>query len=300
LLTNSDTETEAAAGRAIATFSGNDELVALASVLGEQSATAAVRERILGVLAQPHDAGQIHEAATETMRVSPHRMQVKLAQGLASSSKGSDGLLQFVKDRIAPAAVLQERAVKEKLLASSPALAAQIDELTRGLTPRNETLQKLIDQRRRSFNTSKARLVEGAQLFTKNCAVCHQLEGQGGLVGPQLDGIGNRGLERLCEDLIDPNRSVDHAFRTTLLVLKDGDIVSGLLRREEGATIVLADSTGKEISVDKKQVTSRRQSDTSLMPENFGELLSPQEFADLMGFLLSKSSQGTKTAANKK
>ncbi|HMJ63729.1 MAG TPA: PVC-type heme-binding CxxCH protein [Candidatus Binatia bacterium] len=300
LLTNSDAETEAAAGRAIASFSGNDELVALVSVLAEQSATTAVRERILGVLAQPPDAAQIHEAATETMRVAPHRMQIKLAQALASSSKGSETLLQVVKDRIAPAALLQERAVREKLVASSPALAAQIDELTRGLTPPNEAIQKLIDQRRRSFSGSKPRLTEGAQLFAKNCAVCHQLEGLGGLVGPQLDGIGNRGLERLCEDLLDPNRSVDHAFRTTLLVLKDGDIVSGLLRREEGATIVLADSTGKEINVDQKQVTARRQSDTSLMPENFGELLSAQEFTDLMGFLLSKSSQGTKTAANKK
>jgi hypothetical protein len=39
--------------------------------------------------------------------------------------------------------------------------------------------------------------------------------------------------------------------------------------------------------VQKKQVAERRQSDTSLMPENFGELLSPDEFNDLLGFLLS-------------
>jgi putative heme-binding domain-containing protein len=69
--------------------------------------------------------------------------------------------------------------------------------------------------------------------------------------------------------------------------MKGDDVISGLLRREEGETIVLADSTGKEISVQKKQVSERRQSDTSLMPENFGELLSPEEFNDLMAFLLS-------------
>jgi len=299
LLEDSDGETQATAGRAIASFSGNDELVALASLLGEQSAPAVIHERLLGAVAHAADTARIHESVVEVMRISPHRLQIKLAQALAGSSKGSEALLQIVKDRIAPPTLLQERGVKEKLIAANASFAMQIDDLTRGLSPANEAVQKLIDERRRSFKASRARLSEGAQVFTKNCAVCHQLEAQGGLVGPQLDGIGNRGLERLCEDILDPNRSVDHAFRTTLLVMKDGDVLSGLLRREEGATIVLADSTGKEINVEKNQVADRRQSDTSLMPENFGELLSPQEFNDLMTFLLSKSSQGTRATAKK-
>ena len=135
----------------------------------------------------------------------------------------------------------------------------------------------------------KTRVDNGQQLYVKNCVVCHQIDGQGGLVGPQLDGIGGRGVERLCEDVLDPNRSVDHAFRTTLLVLKDDDVISGLFRREEGETLVLADSTGKEVRIQKNKVAQRRESDTSLMPENFGELLTANEFNDLMAYLLSKS-----------
>jgi hypothetical protein len=54
---------------------------------------------------------------------------------------------------------------------------------------------------------------------------------------------------------------------------------------------VLADSTGKEISLRKKEVTERRESETSLMPENFGELLSEADFNDLMAYLLSKGSK---------
>jgi putative heme-binding domain-containing protein len=103
-----------------------------------------------------------------------------------------------------------------------------------------------------------------------------------------LDGIGARGLERLCEDVLDPNRNVDRAFRNTLVTLKDGDIVSGLFRREEGETIVLADSTGKEISISKKNIEERQETDSSLMPENFGEVITPVEFSHLMAFLLSK------------
>ena len=70
---------------------------------------------------------------------------------------------------------------------------------------------------------------DGKRVYDQNCAICHQIDGQGGLVGPQLDGIGGRGLDRLLEDILDPNRNVDHAFRTTdvLIVLP----VSGINSR---------------------------------------------------------------------
>ena len=61
-------------------------------------------------------------------------------------------------------------------------------------------------------------------VFLKNCTTCHQMGGQGALIGPQLDGIGNRGLERLVEDILDPSRNVDPAFFATLYVLKDGRV----------------------------------------------------------------------------
>lgn len=40
---------------------------------------------------------------------------------------------------------------------------------------------------------SAPRLLEGSRLFEQNgCRVCHQLKGKGGLVGPALDGVGQR------------------------------------------------------------------------------------------------------------
>ena len=69
---------------------------------------------------------------------------------------------------------------------------------------------------------------------------------RGPKIGPQLDGIGVRGLDRLLEDVLDPNRNVDQAFRATTLTLKNGQSLTGLVLREEGAVIVLADAQGKE------------------------------------------------------
>ena len=86
-------------------------------------------------------------------------------------------------------------------------------------------------------------------------------------------------------------RNVDPAFHTTTVVLKDDEVMTGLFRREEGEAVVLADSTGKEVSIPKKNIIERRATDVSLMPENFGEVMLNEDFNNLIAFLLSKSSK---------
>ena len=177
------------------------------------------------------------------------------------------------------------------LATKQTSIGERIVQLTQGLSPASEQIQRLLDRRRSAYDPYQANPVRGDQVFTQNCRVCHQLDGIGNVVGPQLDGIGNRGLDRIIEDVLDPNRNVDSAFRNTLLVLNDGDVVSGLFRREEGEMVVLAESTGKEISVPKKQINERRETDTSLMPENFSEVIPPDDFNHLIAYLLSKASR---------
>jgi putative heme-binding domain-containing protein len=128
---------------------------------------------------------------------------------------------------------------------------------------------------------------KGKAVFQKQCASCHQLAGQGARIGPQLDGVGIRGAERLLEDILDPSRNVDQAFRTTVLSLKDGKVVSGLLLREEGKTLVLADATGKEVRVDGDQVEERSASPLSPMPANLLDQVGKEDLAQLIGFLLA-------------
>ena len=64
--------------------------------------------------------------------------------------------------------------------------------------------------------------------------------------------------------------------------------MSGLLRREEGGQIILADLTGQEQRVAKADVQTKLETETSLMPPVFGETIPPAEMNDLLAFLLSK------------
>ena len=287
-----DPETRAAVARALVTLNPTTPYAPLAPLLGDVALTLGLRTRLGEALTEknPETARTI---LVELLRDAPQRAQVKLAQALVGNAEGSDTLLRLIAEGKASPRLLLDRSVKDKLLTSRPADGqSRVTELTRGLTPVNQELEKLVEKRRDGYRPSRANPVLGAEVFTRNCSACHSVDGRGGNIGPQLDGIGTRGLERLCEDVLDPNRNVDRAFRSTLLVLSDGDVVSGLYRRDEGELIVLADSTGKENTVPRKSVTARRESETSLMPENFGDLLTPEDFNNLMGFLLSKGAKG--------
>lgn len=277
-----------AAARAWLAIAPDQAVAALAKIVERPDCEPVYRDRLAELLAE-RNTPAAQAAVANVIKSSPTRQQERLSYVLAGTPFGAETLLAAAESGSAPARLLQRVGTKNRVMAAKPANAeARIASLTKGLAPLSDAAQKLIDSRRAGYDPAKATAARGLEVFNRNCRVCHQLEGQGALVGPQLDGIGNRGMERLFEDILDPNRNVDRAFRTTLYTLQDGDVTNGLFRREEGEMLVLADSTGKEVSVPKKQVKNQRESELSLMPENLGEALPPAELNDLMAFLLSK------------
>jgi putative heme-binding domain-containing protein len=90
------------------------------------------------------------------------------------------------------------------------------------------------------------------------------------------------------EDVLDPNRNVDQTFRATNLALSTGQILSGLLLREEGEVIVMADAQGKEIRVPKSSVEERTTTSLSPMPANLVDQIPEQDFYSLLAYLLTR------------
>ena len=287
-------DARAAAAKALASINPTPHLPDFEKLLNQPATPEKVCEKIAEALADVNSA-EARRILLGALPNAPRKLQVQISLALASHAEGAETLLDSVEKGKVSARLLQENSVRERLgAAKSPDLKTRLEKLVAGLTPLSVEKQKLIDERRAKFLETETDSSLGAKVFTQNCAVCHQLEKEGALVGPQLDGVGNRGADRLIEDILDPNRNVDRAFRTTLVVLKDGDVQSGLFRREEGEMVVLADSTGKEISIAKKEIKERRESESSLMPDNFSEVIAPEDFNNLIAFLLSK---GTKVSA---
>ena len=260
----------------------------LSGVLTDATAPIELREQAGNAL-NGTGRPEARSALVAALPTSPGRLQTSIAIALAATPAGGEALLEAVKSGKASARLLQERAVEVRLgLLKLPDFTTRLATLLKGLPPTDQRLQALIESRRKSFAKAKPDPLAGEALFQKHCAICHQLEGKGARIGPQLDGVGVRGVDRLLEDVLDPNRNVDQAFRVTSLAQKDGQVVSGLLLREEGEILVLADSQGKEVRVPKSSVEERGVSQLSPMPANISDQVNEQEFAHLLGYLLSK------------
>ncbi len=296
---DTDARAKEAFARAVLALQPDSILSALTPMIADVSLPESLREQISAAIvpATPLVADAKAKLLLAIVQAIPERLQLRLAESLASDSTGANALLRLAKDGHVSPRLLTRPSVKQRLGSiKSEELQKQITELTSGLPDEDEALRKLVEQRRTVFLSAQSNqdaaqrpsLDAGAALFTKQCAACHQIAGKGTIVGPQLDGIGQRGLERVLEDVLDPNRNVDVNFRTTTVVTKDGKIFSGLARREEGATLVLVDNKGKEFTVPLAEIDERVKSKLSLMPANVSEVLTEREFLDLVSYLLSQ------------
>jgi putative heme-binding domain-containing protein len=104
---------------------------------------------------------------------------------------------------------------------------------------------------------------------------------------PNCTALVNVGAEALAEKILDPNRNISEAFRNYTIKLKDGKVLTGLFRREQGEVIVFGDLNGQRIFVPKKDIAEQTASRYTIMPDHFGTTLSQKEFNVLLTYLLN-------------
>jgi putative membrane-bound dehydrogenase-like protein len=129
-------------------------------------------------------------------------------------------------------------------------------------------------------------LSAGRAHFQKICANCHVLYGQGKAVGPDLTGSNRKNLEYLLENLIDPSASVAADFRMSVVGLKSGRIVTGVVVEQTERTITLQ-TQQERVTVELSEIDERRSTTDSLMPEGVLKDLTPDQLRDLVAYLMS-------------
>ncbi len=214
--------------------------------------------------------------------------QRELASLLVGSKQSVGLLVTLLENGHASNQLLAEPSVRARLgTIQDAAMKIRIEKLLADLPPEDAGRDKLIAGRVRDYLLHPGEAARGAVLFKKHCATCHRVARDGARVGPNLDGIGRRGLGRLAEDVLAPNRNVDINFRATTLVTDEGNVLTGWLKPSSGALSTIVNGEGKEISVPTESIEGRKVSRLSPMPANVVERLSGGEFRDLMSYLLS-------------
>lgn len=167
-----------------------------------------------------------------------------------------------------------------------PAITARYDALVARAPSVTDENEKTIASLKEKFQSHAPDAGRGRAVFEKNCMVCHRYEGQGAMRGPNLDGVGSRGIDRLLQDVVTPSRDVDPAFRTIVVTTRDGVVMSGLLVRESSAGLVVADAEGNETAFALGEIEETRREWISPMPSGFAQAIPEHDLLDILGYLL--------------
>ena len=127
----------------------------------------------------------------------------------------------------------------------------------------------------------------GRGLFEQRCATCHRLHGAGGTIGPDLTGSDRRHLAYLLENIIDPGAVVPKDAQVTVVKLRDGRALSGMIAEESDRKFALQTPTERVVLV-RNEILDLQRLPSSLMPEGLLQDLSVSQVRDLFAYLMSE------------
>jgi putative heme-binding domain-containing protein len=269
--------TDAAAGGAIRLIVKNDPKLLERALAGGHAA------KVAAALAASTDKPVI--ALLEQLAADPKQelpLRQSAVSALSKSRPGQDALLKLAREKklgddVKPlAASLLHNASSERVRAD----AAQLLPLpTAKGSERIPPIAKLMEM--------KGDAVRGKAVFVSaTCATCHVVNGEGTMYGPELSEIGTKlSKEALYTSILYPNAGISNGFEGTVLEMKDGDVLDGIVTSETADEIVLRRAGGINTPVKKAAVKARRKMAASIMPEALQQQMTPGELVDLVEYL---------------
>jgi hypothetical protein len=136
----------------------------------------------------------------------------------------------------------------------------------------------------------------GGRIFfhqrSAGCSKCHQMQGRGARVGPELTATaGTLAAERLVESIVRPGKEVAPRFATWLIVTTSGKTLVGMLVKELATgEQTYCDEKGQLFELKPGDIEIRVIQPNSIMPDGLANQLTLQELRDLVAYLQSPRS----------
>ncbi|MFV2066767.1 MAG: PVC-type heme-binding CxxCH protein [Pirellulales bacterium] len=128
--------------------------------------------------------------------------------------------------------------------------------------------------------------VRGKKLFVDaTCSICHQLDGVGQNIGPDIRTLVDRSPQNLLLAILDPNRAVKERFVEYVAVTVDGRIYRGMLLEQTSNSLTLANGKGEKTTILRRDLEECIPTNRSFMGEGLESSLSLRDLADLLAFL---------------
>lgn len=134
--------------------------------------------------------------------------------------------------------------------------------------------------------TAKGDVAKGKVVFEKNCAGCHQLDGIGHAIGPNLAAMKNRGPDAILANVLNPNAEVNPQYMNYICQTLDGRVVSGMIGNETSNSVTFIQADKKSETVLRIDIDQMRSTGVSLMPEGLEKTIDQDAMADLLTYLM--------------
>jgi putative membrane-bound dehydrogenase-like protein len=211
---------------------------------------------------------------------------------LASTKEGAKALLKAVEAKNVPATSLSPFLVRQLTAFDDGEINALIKSAWGDVNAPKADLAERTKKYRDLLTPAKLAkgdLAKGKMLYTATCGQCHKLFGEGQNVGPDITGSNRADLNYLLENVLDPNAVIGKAYQLNLFTMKDGRVMSGVIKDENPATVKIAMMGGVEFTLPQADIAKREVSKLSTMPEGLFDALQPEMVVDLVKYLQSGS-----------
>ena len=205
----------------------------------------------------------------------------RTAEALFSDDDRASLLLDAIAAGDVQAGTLTFRSRRRLIMHRDPALREHARDL----------LERTPDQAARTLGRYQESLqlegsvIQGDQVFERECARCHVLGSEGSVFGPDLATVRNRPPKILLVDILMPTQSIASGYELYVLRLHSGAMLEGVIASRTPNAIRLVHEDGKEQVVGQSEIAERYASQLSAMPEGLEDKISVAEMADLIAFL---------------
>jgi putative membrane-bound dehydrogenase-like protein len=209
---------------------------------------------------------------------------------LAGRKDGALALLAAVGDKRIPKSDVSAFAARQMKALNDKAISALLEDVWGTVKPASATRAAQTAKLKALLTPEYVKTADaanGKSVFTKTCASCHKLNGEGGDVGPDLTGSQRANLDYVLENVLDPSAVVPGEYKMTAFYLSDGRVVTGLLKKEAGQTVTVR-TVNDTLQIPVKEIDSRKPTNLSLMPEGLLDAMKDEEIRDLIAYLAKK------------
>lgn len=131
------------------------------------------------------------------------------------------------------------------------------------------------------------------------CANCHMIGGSGGFIGADLSSYAsNASAQEIRVAITDPNKDLEPRERTVLVTTREGRQFAGIARNEDNFSLQLQSLDGTFHLFSKKDLKHFEYLPESLMPSDYGSVLSATELDDLVSYLVHAAREAKKAQAS--